>query len=63
MKPFRAGITDGSGEVTLTDEQWRTLREKLDRFQFRFADQVIVDFGMMIRNAPEIGTEQQAERP
>jgi hypothetical protein len=56
LEPIQKAIDEKAAEVTLTDDQWRTVKEKLDRFQFRFADQVIVDFGLMIRNAEEIGT-------
>jgi hypothetical protein len=56
LKPIEEALEAGAEEVTLTEEQWRTLKCKLDQFQFALADQAIVDFGMMIRNAPEIGT-------
>jgi hypothetical protein len=56
LKPIEEAIAAEAAEVTLTEEQWRTLRGKLDQFQFALADQAIVDFGLMIRNAPEIGT-------
>jgi hypothetical protein len=61
MKPIQAAIADGSEEVILTDEQWRTVVEKLNRFQFRFADEAIVAFGLMVRDAREIGAGQQPE--
>jgi hypothetical protein len=63
LAPVEQAIAEAASEVTLSDEQWRTLKTKLEQFPFAVADQVIVDFGMMIRNAPEIGTGQQPERP
>jgi hypothetical protein len=56
LRPIEEAIAAEAESVTLSEEQYRTLRGKLDQFQFVVADQVIVDFGMMIRNAPEIGT-------
>jgi hypothetical protein len=41
-------------EVKFPEEEWRTLREKLDGFTFAFADKVIADFGLAIRQAEEI---------
>jgi hypothetical protein len=55
LGPITQAIEARAEEVTLSDEQWRTLRDKLAIFQFAVADPVIVEFGMMIRNAPEIG--------
>jgi hypothetical protein len=55
LAPIQKALNDGAAEVTLSDEQWRTVRQKLDSFQFGLADQAVVDFGLMIRNAPEIG--------
>jgi hypothetical protein len=55
LAPIQKAINEKADEVVLSDEQWITLKEKFDRFQFRFADLVIVEFGNMIRNAPEIG--------
>jgi hypothetical protein len=56
LRPIEDAIAAGADTVVLNDEQWRTLRAKLEVFPFGVADQVIVDFGLMIRNAPEIGT-------
>jgi hypothetical protein len=56
LGPITQAIEAGADSVTLSEEQWRTLRDKLPMFQFAVADPVIVEFGMMIRNAPEIGT-------
>jgi hypothetical protein len=56
LRPIEEAIEAGADHVVLSDEQWRTLRTKLEVFPFGVADQIIVDFGMMIRNAPEIGT-------
>jgi hypothetical protein len=38
----------------LTEEQWRTLHERLDNFPFAVADPAIAEFGLAVRNAPEI---------
>jgi hypothetical protein len=54
LAPIEQAIAEGAEEVTLSDEQWKTLRDKLAEFQFGLADQAIVTFGRMIREAPEI---------
>jgi hypothetical protein len=56
LKPLEAAIAAAADSVTFTDEQWHTLKRKLDIYQFGVAAEVIVDFGLSIRNAPEIGT-------
>jgi hypothetical protein len=62
LKPIDAAIAAKADHVVLTEEQWQTVKDKLTKFPFGVADQLIVDFGLMIRNAPEIGT-QPAPRP
>jgi hypothetical protein len=56
LRPIDDAIEAGADHAILSDEQWRTLRGKLDVFMFGRADPELVEFGMMIRNAPEIGT-------
>jgi hypothetical protein len=55
LGPIIRAVEAGAEEVTLSEGQWQTLREKLNGFQFAMADPAIVEFGMMIRDAPEIG--------
>jgi hypothetical protein len=54
MKPITKAIEEEAESVTLTEEQWRTLRERLDQYPFGIADPAIAEFGLAIRNAPEI---------
>ena len=54
LKPINQAIEDKAEAVVLTEEQWRTLRERLDKYQFGVADPAIAEFGLAIRNAPEI---------
>jgi hypothetical protein len=51
-----------AADITMTDEQWKVLVEKLQQFRFPFADAAIVCFGRMIREAPEVGVEQLVAR-
>lgn len=55
IAPIERAIEAGEEEVTLTDQQWQTLQDRLQRFPFGLADQAIVDFGRMILDAPELG--------
>jgi hypothetical protein len=48
--------TPPAEEVTLTDDQWRTVRDKLQRYRFGLADPAVVDFGRGILDAEELGT-------
>lgn len=57
VAPIRKAIEMGEDSVTLTETQYRTLTERLARFQFSFATAEIAAFGRMVRDAPEIGTE------
>jgi hypothetical protein len=54
MEPLEAAIKAKTDEVTFTEEQYRTLKEKLDGFSWTIADRVIAEFGLTIRQAPEI---------
>jgi hypothetical protein len=54
LKPVTKAIEDKADSVTLTEEQWRTLRERLDAFPFAVADPALAEFGLAVRNAPEI---------
>jgi hypothetical protein len=47
-------VAEGADHVVFTEEQYRTLREKLESFPFALADTSIAEFGLAIRNAPEI---------
>jgi len=63
VRPIEDALKAGTDNVVLTDEQWATLRGKLDRFLWPFADKVIVDFGLAIREATEIGTDAAESEP
>jgi hypothetical protein len=54
MAPLEEAIKAKADEVTFTEEQYRTLKEKLDTFAWTIADRVIAEFGLAIRQAPEI---------
>lgn len=54
VKPLDQAIKDNAEYVVFSEEQWRTLKEKLDQFPFAIADQAIAEFGLEIRNAKEI---------
>ncbi|HEY1430754.1 MAG TPA: hypothetical protein VGF39_03880 [Stellaceae bacterium] len=54
LEPVTRAIEDKADCVTLTEEQWRTLCERLEVFRFGIADPAIAEFGLAIRNAPEI---------
>jgi hypothetical protein len=54
MGPITKAIDDQAESVTLTEEQYRTLKERLDNFPFAVADPAIAEFGLAVRNAPEI---------
>jgi len=53
-RPIDEAIAAGAETVTMTDEQWRVLVDSLGDFRFSIAHPVIAEFGMHIRNAPEI---------
>jgi hypothetical protein len=55
LEPIKRAVAAGDSSVTLSEDQHATLVEKLDAFPFSFADLVIVEFGRMIKGAPEIG--------
>jgi len=48
-------VEANADHLVLSDEHWRTLVEKLAVFPFAVADPALAEFGLMIRNAPEIG--------
>ena len=54
MTPITKAIEEKAESVTLTEEQWRTLKDRLDSFPFAVADPAIAEFGLAVRNAPEI---------
>jgi hypothetical protein len=55
LKPIQLAAEARADHVVLTDVQWRTLVDKLAVFPFAVADPALVEFGLMVRNAPEIG--------
>jgi hypothetical protein len=57
QSPITKAIESNAGSVTLSEEQWRTIVDKLDKFPFAIATQEIAEFGLAIRNAPEIGRD------
>jgi hypothetical protein len=54
LAPIAKAIEDQADAVTLTEEQWRTLRERIDVYPFPFADPAIAEFGLAIRNAESL---------
>jgi hypothetical protein len=58
--PIEHALKARAEEVTLSEAQYQTLLGKLATFPFGIADRTIADFGLMIRNAPELGTEEVA---
>jgi hypothetical protein len=54
LGPITKAVDDKAESVTLTEEQWRTLRDRLEEFPFGVADPAIAEFGLAVRNAPEI---------
>lgn len=59
--PITKAIEDNAGSVTLSEEQYKTLVEKLERFPFAIATPEIAEFGLYVRNCPEIGREPPVE--
>lgn len=57
VTPIKKAIEEKADSVTLTEEQYKTLKDKLGDFQFSVATEEIVTFGRMIRNATEVGME------
>jgi len=53
-KPLKKAIAEGADCVTFSEEQWKTLKDKLDKYPFGVADDVIAEFILTIRNAVEI---------
>jgi hypothetical protein len=62
LNTLNKAIEDKASSVTFSDEQWKTLRDKLNRFQFTLADQAIAEFGLAIRDAPEAGLKKGEEK-
>jgi hypothetical protein len=60
MRPIETAIAQDRNEVTLSDAQWSTLLNKVNRFRFSMAHQIVADFGLHIRNAPKIDGEEPA---
>jgi hypothetical protein len=54
MEPLEAAIQEKADQVTFTETQFGTLLGKLDGFSWTIADRVIAEFGLAIRQAPEI---------
>jgi hypothetical protein len=54
LAPIAKAIEEKAEAVTLTEQQYRTLKERLDAYPFAIADPAIAEFGLAIRNAPEI---------
>jgi hypothetical protein len=59
LAPVTAALEHDETQVVLTDDQWATLCSKLSEFPFGIASSAIVDFGQMIRKAPELGAEPE----
>lgn len=57
IDPIEEAIAAGAEQVTLSETQWQTLRAKLDGFAFATVDRAVAQFGLMVRNAPELGVE------
>jgi len=55
IEPIEHAVAAGEAAVTLSDEQWAVLRQKLDLFRFAIVDREVARFGAMIREAGEIG--------
>jgi hypothetical protein len=58
--PIEHAVKAGAEDVTLTETQYQILLGKLSTFPFGIADRTIAEFGLMVRNAPELGTEEVA---
>jgi len=54
MAPLKRAIDEGAEYVTFSEEQYKVLTEKLNIFPFAIATSEIADFGLAVRNAPEI---------
>jgi hypothetical protein len=55
-RPIREAKEAGQSTVVLSDDQWKTLVNRLASFRWRIADPAIAEFGLHIRNAVEMGT-------
>jgi hypothetical protein len=54
LRPLDIALSEGRDTVVFTEEQWDTLVSKLASFPFNIAAVEIAEFGLAIRNAPEI---------
>jgi hypothetical protein len=54
LRRLDTALSDGRDSVTFTEDEWNTLVGKLATFPFNIAAVEIADFGLAIRNAPEI---------
>jgi hypothetical protein len=54
MKPLDQAMADHADHVTFSEDQYKTLTERLDQFPFGVADPAIAEFGLAVRNAKEI---------
>lgn len=51
---LKKAVAGGADHVVFTEDQYQTLRDKLDVFPFAMAVEEIAEFGLAIRNAPEL---------
>ena len=56
--PITKAIENKATHVTLSEEQYKTLVEKLEKFPFAIAVPEIAEFGLHVRNCPETGLEE-----
>lgn len=57
--PIIKAIEDQTDHVVLSEEQYRTVVDKVEKFPFAIATREIAEFGLHVRNAPELGTEKK----
>jgi hypothetical protein len=57
-RPIDEAIEKRQDHVILSEEQWKTLNDRLTGFQFGLAHEALFAFGSAIRNAPELGQEK-----
>lgn len=58
QQPITKAIEERADSVTLSEEQYKTICAKVERFPFAIATPEIAEFGLYIRSAPELGTEK-----
>ena len=54
LKPLDAAIAEHADHVTFSEAQYQMLRKKLSEFAFGLAVPEVAEFGLAIRDAPEI---------